>query len=88
MGPQLYRCGDGYMGISVRNTIDVLQWGRNFIVAEDWSWNLNLITAAEQLQWGRNFIVGGDLANIPMVFWFRDMLQWGRNFIVAETCWC
>ena len=61
----------------------VLQWGRNFIVAET-------VYAAKygrmeiKLQWGRNFIV----AETRMLNQFSAiiyMLQWGRNFIVAET---
>ena len=35
----------------------MLQWGRNFIVAEIMPKRLNAIAKAEVLQWGRNFIV-------------------------------
>ena len=34
MGPQLYRCGNAYMYPADRQSRCVLQWGRNFIVAE------------------------------------------------------
>ena len=34
MGPQLYRCGNREYADNERLERDVLQWGRNFIVAE------------------------------------------------------
>ena len=34
MGPQLYRCGNHYVGLGAPPGVDMLQWGRNFIVAE------------------------------------------------------
>ena len=56
MGPQLYRCGNVAEIRHLREDIDMLQWGRNFIVAEirhhARHWNANF-----GLQWGRNFIV-------------------------------
>ena len=62
--------------------MSLLQWGRNFIVAE-----IDLLThndtSANSLQWGRNFIV----AEIPQEHILGNpsgLLQWGRNFIVAE----
>ena len=46
MGPQLYRCGDGLWPVSGHMSLTLLQWGRNFIVAETrpmGSWMLGLI---------------------------------------------
>ena len=61
----------------------LLQWGRNFIVAEMMQ---DVVTATPELpmlQWGRNFIVAeiGSLANLQLS---ENVLQWGRNFTVAE----
>ena len=55
MGPQLHRCGKSRRN-SVALAYRVLQWGRNFIVAESRSvpWPP---TSSGGLQWGRNFIV-------------------------------
>ena len=57
MGPQLYRCGNIATQYSVDFDYYMLQWGRNFIVAEIMPKRLNAIAKAEVLQWGRNFIV-------------------------------
>ena len=44
MGPQLYRCGNQGKDINILIESDMLQWGRNFIVAETerhdmpWMW--------------------------------------------------
>ena len=83
MGPQLYRCGNKSSSDRVMSVLPLLQWGRNFIVAETRvnSVDTNLNT---QLQWGRNFIVA-ETAPAPMSCFVRFGLQWGRNFIVAET---
>ena len=64
-------------------SISMLQWGRNFIVAETWPkerpfWN------TDKLQWGRNFIVA-ETCVCGALFECKHRLQWGRNFIVAET---
>ena len=56
MGPQLYRCGNSPCMESVLPDVLMLQWGRNFIVAEIPSRPPTLPRHAA-LQWGRNFIV-------------------------------
>ncbi len=57
MGPQLYRCGNDANGMNlIWFGLNVLQWGRNFIVAEI-SQEKNYQEAQTLLQWGRNFIV-------------------------------
>ena len=61
MGPQLYRCGDGSSITQYRSRHCVLQWGRNFIVAE----TFDVASGAAvtfKLQWGRNFIVAETLS--------------------------
>ena len=64
-------------------TYTLLQWGRNFIVAETPT-RLAKSKLLIMLQWGRNFIVAETPAN-PLSDALHPMLQWGRNFIVAET---
>ena len=61
----------------------MLQWGRNFIVAESHSLRVNGDNA-DSLQWGRNFIVAESTAESSMTS-SGTGLQWGRNFIVAES---
>ena len=56
MGPQLYRCGNTASRDLADKTEDLLQWGRNFIVAEIKKVTYN-VNVAEKLQWGRSFIV-------------------------------
>ena len=56
MGPQLYRCGNGMDPAVKVDFFGLLQWGRNFIVAE-MRRVAATITFQEMLQWGRNFIV-------------------------------
>ena len=57
MGPQLYRCGNSTLTRYSSGRIVLLQWGRNFIVAEMAPSSTALHHSAYQLQWGRNFIV-------------------------------
>ena len=62
----------------------VLQWGRNFIVAE------TRPTPARWWWWSRRFNGAATLSLRKRLHdpdWYRkqDSLQWGRNFIVAET---
>ena len=85
MGPQLYRCGNVGRACPTTRICIMLQWGRNFIVAE------TLITCTHDnpeqtmLQWGLNFIVAEThLCGVDAIRRV-DWLQWGRNFIVAET---
>ncbi len=56
MGPQLYRCGDPWRDIIARHIKAMLQWGRNFIVAETYG-SFGCACVLCSLQWGRNFIV-------------------------------
>ena len=62
--------------------MQMLQWGRNFIVAEISQLYMTILLIVE-LQWGRNFIVA-EMAYLLMPPMSRPPLQWGRNFIVAE----
>ena len=56
MGPQLYRCGNNSGRNRGITSIFMLQWGRNFIVAETGRvWKDTVLDV--WLQWGRNFIV-------------------------------
>ena len=69
--------------ISTLTPNNLLQWGRNFIVAEMIRGGRGISVGHDMLQWGRNFIV----AEIRFERRYRkegDQLQWGRNFIVAE----
>ena len=83
MGPQLYRCGNGEMGLLDGIAVLLLQWGRNFIVAETYGNPIWFCLACGQLQWGRNFIAAEIVLDgrhlMPLA-----KLQWGRNFIVVE----
>ena len=55
MGPQLDSCGR--VDLSGKKLLDdMLQWGRNLIVAEGLSLSDRLSSRA-RLQWGRNLIV-------------------------------
>ena len=56
MEPQLYRCGNYEVGEGHPAYPFVLQWGRNFIVAEILR-AFQALFDMEELQWGRNFIV-------------------------------
>ena len=68
--------------VCVLRTIGLLQWGRNFIVAEIKTATV-ATPATGMLQWGRNFIVA-EIKNPHSISRKQFMLQWGRNFIVAE----
>ena len=61
----------------------VLQWGRNFIVAETATVVAGGVLIMMGLQWGRNFIVAEIKATTTRTTQ-AGALQWGRNFIVAE----
>ena len=56
MGPQLYRCGNLDNIEEQTDRMTLLQWGRNFIVAETCRPRPRLRFFGP-LQWGRNFIV-------------------------------
>ena len=56
MGPQLYRCGNTIADAGKVEFNGLLQWGRNFIVAEI-SGDRMIPIVPYELQWGRNFIV-------------------------------
>ena len=77
MGPQLYRCGNLPQDNPIRR-VTLLQWGRNFIVAEI----LPYFTRSKfvwALQWGRNFIVA-EIWQCRHHQWFRC-----RSFNGAAT---
>ena len=56
MGPQLHRCGKSLKDTPLASVFRVLQWGRNFIVAES-DYDVTGPLDLDELQWGRNFIV-------------------------------
>ena len=63
MGPQLHRCGKAERRAAWSVAPKVLQWGRNFIVAERASpWTA--VQLVVPLQWGRNFIVAERVLNV------------------------
>ena len=63
----------------------MLQWGRNFAVAETPHRSHVPTSAIRWLQWGRNFAVAETCRRICTCRKRRTLLQWGRNFAVAET---
>ena len=83
MGPQLYRCGNQDSAYIPSDRPSMLQWGRNFIVAET-SRCRAPVRCVFPLQWGRNFIVA-ETPSPGAAVRSSVVLQWGRNFIVAET---
>ena len=64
-------------------TVSLLQWGRNFIVAEIPTCVGLGRSVGGVLQWGRNFIVA-EIRHRQVPISLPIWLQWGRNFIVAE----
>ena len=56
MGPQLHRCGKVRDAFLFFAAFSLLQWGRNFIVAES-RCRAAGHSVPSRLQWGRNFIV-------------------------------
>ena len=68
---------------TIRVEHNMLQWGRNFIVAEITTYTV-FLPPGYMLQWGRNFIVAEMLYVDPAPVTGERVLQWGRNFIVAE----
>ena len=62
----------------------LLQWGRNFIVAETgrWRWCSNRLLHASM---GPQLYRCGNEAFAENSADYMNKLQWGRNFIVAET---
>ena len=65
MGPQLYRCGNIMICSKSSGPSVLLQWGRNFIVAEMYWAAYQVIPSPTWLQWGRNFIVAEILQRSP-----------------------
>ena len=83
MGPQLYRCGNQYWIQGILTNHVMLQWGRNFIVAE--------IAMRDRGSHASRYSFNGaatlSLRKFDAVRLYRRLmavLQWGRNFIVAE----
>ena len=83
MGPQLCSCGNPACWQCIRSAATLLQWGRNFAVAETRAVH-GLSLRRPALQWGRNFAVAETLEQFGSSQ-SRCGLQWGRNFAVAET---
>ena len=82
MGPQLYRCGNADARDIIKKYY-LLQWGRNFIVAET-------STQAGGTGTSSRFNGAATLSLRKLmptgINWTDETwLQWGRNFIVAET---
>ena len=71
MGPQLYRCGNHWHSRYDPGVSPVLQWGRNFIVAETRAYGIDAQAGTGTLQWGRNFIVAETLKVSFSVWLFR-----------------
>ena len=70
------------IGAASRSVTSMLQWSRNFRVAES-ALSGGLVAGMGRLQWSRNFRVAesewGDNDDIR-----KGALQWSRNFRVAE----
>ena len=84
MGPQLYRCGNGNPALWDVHVIWLLQWGRNFIVAE----TSKIVCAGTHGVICFNGAATLSLRKLELPFLVpsvASVLQWGRNFIVAET---
>ena len=62
----------------------VLQWGRNFIVAETRKRD-GAIRVIQGASMGPQLYRCGNPAILGQLFTAMNSLQWGRNFIVAET---
>ena len=76
MGPQLYRCGNVEHNVNFEEYPLLLQWGRNFIVAEITYVQLRGFQQFKVLQWGRNFIVA-ETFSMPVCSLNHRKLQWG-----------
>ena len=83
MEPQLYRCGNLGPEVDVAYKDQMLQWSRNFIVAEITVSPVG-VEVSISLQWSRNFIVAEIASPCMSPFFLKISLQWSRNFIVAE----
>ena len=84
MGPQLYRCGNMARERQFGRELAVLQWGRNFIVAEIWQRRLPGDRHAPASMGPQLYRCGNANGLPPLAL--LSMLQWGRNFIVVEMC--
>ena len=83
MGPQLCSCGNAAASRIRMTGSRLLQWGRNFAVAETADF-LAFQPIVNTLQWGRNFAVAETVSHASIIVHLQP-LQWGRNFAVAET---
>ena len=84
MGPQLYRCGNISVAFIYASNRDLLQWGRNFIVAETLYRTAHLEDQRMASMGPQLYRCGNEAIACMSGFCIR-LLQWGRNFIVAET---
>ena len=83
MGPQLYRCGN-FLPTLLRIVIDMLQWGRNFIVAETYQYPDGEGGVMSASMGPQLYRCGNEGRHRECPLGVPE-LQWGRNFIVAET---
>ena len=84
MGPQLYRCGNVMSPLAALASMDLLQWGRNFIVAETIP-SVHTVRHRHNASMGPQLYRCGNRAVWLSLPFTPTSLQWGRNFIVAET---
>ena len=84
MGPQLCSCGNRRQSTLQLVCSCVLQWGRNFAVAETEA-ELRIRREGYVASMGPQLCSCGNIT-LDHQFPTHGMLQWGRNFAVAETC--
>ena len=84
MGPQLYRCGDSIQDVWSDVVFALLQWGRNFIVAETYQ-NAGFKGEYHALQWGRNFIVAETTQTPPICFNGAATLSLRRSQVKVDA---
>ena len=84
MGPQLDSCGRLNRRLDRYENVNVLQWGRNLIVAEGTGLLLARFKTAPASM-GPQLDSCGRNAALDALAGHHE-LQWGRNLIVAEGC--
>ncbi len=62
---------------------DLLQWGRDRLIAEMTAWLANRSMHAGRLQWGRDRLIAEIPPSWPIGRGARG-LQWGRDRLIAE----
>ena len=83
MGPRLVSRGKEVLRQSDEPQEEMLQWGRDLLVAESGS-AVGPVTVSGMLQWGRDLLVAEReiVAPSPVL---ATVLQWGRDLLVAES---